>query len=226
MSSSYSFAGGGGSGGAVDSVNGQTGDVTLDAADVGADPAGTAAAEVTAYAEDADHDYTPADYGFLAWVGDPGYIGGSLAVGANMVHLMRIKLPRAMTITNVIHRQTGTPTLTSNQNFAALYDTAGNRVAVSADQTTAWGAAGLKTTAMTTPYAAPAGFIYAALLFNGSGMPNLGRFGTASAFNNAGLSAANLRFASTASGQTSMPTTITMANLVDDTTAALWCAVS
>ncbi len=38
--------GGGGGGGAVDSVNGETGVVVLDAADVGADPAGTAAALV------------------------------------------------------------------------------------------------------------------------------------------------------------------------------------
>lgn len=43
---SAAIIGGGGGGGAVDSVNGQTGVVVLDAADVGADPAGTAAALV------------------------------------------------------------------------------------------------------------------------------------------------------------------------------------
>lgn len=42
-------AGGGGGGGAVDSVNGKTGVVVLTAADVGADPAGTAAGLVTAH---------------------------------------------------------------------------------------------------------------------------------------------------------------------------------
>lgn len=45
-------AGGGGSGGAVDSVNGQTGTVVLDAGDVGADASGTAAAAVSAHEAD------------------------------------------------------------------------------------------------------------------------------------------------------------------------------
>ena len=44
-----SAAGGGGGGGAVDSVNGQTGTVVLGAADIGADPTGTAAAAVAAH---------------------------------------------------------------------------------------------------------------------------------------------------------------------------------
>jgi len=47
-------ASGGGGSSAVDSVNGQTGDVVLDAADVGADPAGTAASAVSAHATAAD----------------------------------------------------------------------------------------------------------------------------------------------------------------------------
>ncbi|MFI6909869.1 hypothetical protein ACIBKY_52015 [Nonomuraea sp. NPDC050394] len=45
-------AGGGGGGGAVSSVNGFTGDVELDSADIGADPAGTAAAAVTVHEAD------------------------------------------------------------------------------------------------------------------------------------------------------------------------------
>lgn len=50
-------AGGGGGGGAVDSVNGQTGVVVLDAGDVGADPAGSAAAAQAA-SQPADSDLT------------------------------------------------------------------------------------------------------------------------------------------------------------------------
>jgi hypothetical protein len=49
---SLSTDGGGGEGGAVDSVNGQDGVVVLDAADVGADPEGTAAAAVAALTSD------------------------------------------------------------------------------------------------------------------------------------------------------------------------------
>jgi hypothetical protein len=52
VSSSYSFAGGGSGGGAVDSVNEQTGAVVLDAGDVGADPAGTATSAVSGHSAD------------------------------------------------------------------------------------------------------------------------------------------------------------------------------
>jgi hypothetical protein len=46
-------------GGAVDSVNGQTGVVSLDADDVGADPAGTAAALLTGTISDSDTTHAP-----------------------------------------------------------------------------------------------------------------------------------------------------------------------
>jgi hypothetical protein len=49
----------GGGGGAVDSVNGQTGVVVLDATDVGADPAGTAAALLTGTISDSDTTHAP-----------------------------------------------------------------------------------------------------------------------------------------------------------------------
>lgn len=48
-----------GGGGAVDSVNGQTGVVVLDAGDVGADPAGTAAALLTGTISDSDTTHAP-----------------------------------------------------------------------------------------------------------------------------------------------------------------------
>lgn len=175
----------------------------------------------------ADHGYSPADYGLLAWVGDPGYLAGSLTTTAGVIHLLKIKLPKAVTITNVVHRQTGGAiSLTSGQNFAALYDTSGNRVAVTADQTTNWSTAGYKTSPLTATYDAPTGFIYVALLFNGTTPPNMPRYGTATLFNNGGLAADALRFAQTGSSETSMPTTITMASLVDDATAAFWAGVS
>lgn len=49
----------GSGGGAVDSVNGQTGVVVLDAGDVGADPAGTAAALLTGTISDSDTTHAP-----------------------------------------------------------------------------------------------------------------------------------------------------------------------
>jgi hypothetical protein len=173
-----------------------------------------------------DHGYSPADYGLLGWVGDPGYLAGSLAVTAGIIHLLKVKLPKAVTISNIVHRQSGTPTLTADQNFAALFDAAGNRVAVTADQTTAWGTSGTKVSALTSSYAASAGFIYVGLLFNGSTPPNLPRYGQSTVFANVGLTAANLRFAQSGSSLTSMPSSITMSSNVDDATGAFWAGVS
>jgi hypothetical protein len=42
--------------------------------------------------------------------------------------------------------------LTSGQNFAALYDSSKNLVGITADQATAWGTTGEKVMALTTPY--------------------------------------------------------------------------
>jgi hypothetical protein len=175
-----------------------------------------------------DHAYSPADYGLLAWVGDPGAMAGSLTITAGIIHLLKIKLPKAITISNIVHRQSGgTISLTSGQNFAALFDTSGTQVAITADQTTNWGTAGYKTSALTAPYAAAAGFIYVAFLFNGSTPPNLPRYNTtATFFNNAGLAASALRFAQSGSGLTSMPSSITMSGLIDDATASFWAGVT
>ena len=54
-------------------------------------------------------------------------------------------------------------------SLLGLYDTAGTRLAVSADQGTAWQSTGLKTVAMTTPYAVPAtGLYYGAIIATAS----------------------------------------------------------
>lgn len=172
-----------------------------------------------------DHGYSPADYGLLAWVGDPGYLAGSLAVPAGIVHLLRIKVTKAVTISNIVLQLGGSSiVLTAGQNFAALFDTSGNRLAVTADQSSNWATAGTKTSALTAPYAAAAGFYYVGILFNGSAPPNLGRFGQVSAFNNVGVSP--MRFAQYSSGVTAMPSTIPMGSIVADATAAWWAGVS
>lgn len=56
----------GGGGGSVDSVNGQTGDVVLDAGDVGADPAGTAVTAVATHSADTTNVHGIVDTAVLA----------------------------------------------------------------------------------------------------------------------------------------------------------------
>jgi hypothetical protein len=66
-----------GAGGAVDSVNGETGAVVLDAGDVGADPAGTASAERADHESDVNHANLPTSDQKAALAGTGGTPSGS-----------------------------------------------------------------------------------------------------------------------------------------------------
>lgn len=160
-------------------------------------------------------DFTPADHAMLLWTADPGVISGSgfqLALGR--VYLSKIKVNAPVTVSNMhYHVETAGTSLTAGQCFVGLYDSSGNRVAVSSDQATAMASTGAKTAAFTASAALSVGYYYAAFLANGAGtVPNVsggsGNSGVAS--NN--LSTAASRSLNTGTGNTSLPTAITMAS--------------
>jgi hypothetical protein len=175
-----------------------------------------------------DYEFTPADYGLKAWVGDPGKLAGGIQVPGGIVRLLKVKIPKAITIANVVvYIKGASMALTSGQNFVALYDTSGNRVGVSADMTSAFMAAtagATVTCALTSAYSAPAGFVYAAVLFNGSNTPNMGRFQNAPEYSNVNLTVP--RFGMFGSGLTSMPANITPGSIVSDATGGFWAGLS
>lgn len=120
----------------------------------------------------------PADVGFKAWTFDPVQNEGNHTLTSGRAEFIRIRLGAAASITGVgFHLQTNGATLTAGQNFAALYDTSGNRLAISADQSTAWtsGAGDNKSSAFTAPYVASAGDYFVAFLAVGSTPPVIGR---------------------------------------------------
>lgn len=162
--------------------------------------------------------YVPGDANLLTWAYDPSMATNSFAVLAGILYLIKVKLPVASTITDLL---VGTATagsgLTAGQNWAALYNSSGTRVGVTADQTTPWQTSANISMALTTPYAAAAGTYYVGLLSNGTTRPAFAR-GSGNPIVNFGLGAGSNRYSTFGTAQTTAPTSIT---LVDAAAAAV-----
>lgn len=169
---------------------------------------------------------TPAANSLALWNFDPVAASANTTVTAGKVWLLAIQVLAARTITNlIVNVNSNAVGGTAGQNWAALYDSTGARVGLTADQTTAWGSNGDKFMALTAPYAAAVGTYYVALLANAvtstmkviAGSPsNLAA--------NVGIAAAPFRFNSGLSGQTTMPANLTLSSFSSD--FPLWCAAS
>lgn len=175
------------------------------------------------------YEWDPADHNFLAWTVDPGVLPATSSAlsSAGTLHLVRLHVPTAISVTNiVIYVSVAGSTLTAGQCFAALYTAAGARVAVTADQATAWASTGVKTMALASgPFSLTAGDHYVGMWFNGTTGPTLARSaGLGAAITNIGLSAPNLRCATADTGLT----TAAPATLGAQTAAGIlwWVALS
>ncbi|MFJ4649460.1 hypothetical protein ACIP6Q_39000 [Streptomyces bobili] len=174
--------------------------------------------------------WAPLDHGLTAWTFDPASCTGSgTTLSAGFIYLVELILRQPATISRV-HAVLGAAGagLTAGHCLAGLYDTAGNRVAVTADMATTWNSAGNKSMLLTAPYAAPAGKYYVALLFNGTTSPSFACGSTHGATftpGNAALSAGNYRFCRSSAGQTALPATIALAGFTPDANN-VWAAAS
>jgi hypothetical protein len=121
--------------------------------------------------------------------------------------------------------------LTAGQCFAALYDASGNRLAVSADISSALTSASANNP-LVIPFSSSATIavgdkVYAALLANGTTMPQLGRCGTtaSAATGNAGMTATTgFRYGRFGTTATSMPSTFSVSTQTAGTN--LWFGLS
>jgi hypothetical protein len=161
-----------------------------------------------------DPTFTPADHGLITWTQDPATLGADVDTTATgTIYLMKVKIVNRATVVTNVHIAIGTAGtgLTSGQNLVGLYDSSGTRLAVSADQTTAYGTAGLKTIPLTAAQTLAVGSYYIAFLSNGSTPPKLLRGHSFSASGlNANLTTGAARFLNTANGQTTLPASITL----------------
>jgi hypothetical protein len=170
----------------------------------------------------------PSDMGYAAWGYDPAMVTGSTTPTSGTLQILRINLKQAQAISKILlYVNTAGTTLTSGQNFAGLYDSTGARLDLTADQTTAWGSAGLKTMALVGgSVTRAAGDYYVIFVSNATTTPAFGRTGTLNAtLYNGNGAAATYRFATGSTGQTTLPSSITpSANTAGGT--AYWCAVA
>lgn len=171
----------------------------------------------------------PATQGLKAAPFDVALSNGSVAIASGTVHMVEVVITEPTTLNSAVAVVfTAGSGLTSAQNFAALYNAAGTRIAVTADQTTAWGTAGVKTMAFTAPVAVAAGRYYVALLSNGTTPPAFLRGLSAGAIPqalNIGRTAADGRWTTGPTAQTTLPASVTMASRTL-AGAALWAGVA
>lgn len=173
--------------------------------------------------------FRPGDHNLLTWTMDPALTQGGTILTAGVLYLARMKLPEDSTVTNLITSvTTGGATLTSGQNFGALYTSTGTRIAITADQSASWTGSGAKTMALAGgPYALTAGTYYAALLANGTTPPTFLRgHGVSTSTLNIGVTAAaGGRSLTSGTSQTTPPASVTLASASLDF-KAWWFALS
>lgn len=165
--------------------------------------------------------------GMIAWNFNPNDAGSGNQTVSGTINLHKIFIPVTGTMTNsIVTVTTAGSGLTAGQNFVGLYNSAGTRLALTADQTTNWGTTGAKIAAFTSPpVISTPGFYYVAILSVGTTQPIFaGSAGFSNAYN-ANLTAATFTHADGPTAQTSLPASITMASNTSST-KSIWVALT
>lgn len=168
----------------------------------------------------------PAMSGVSAWNYDPETAGSGGLLVSGTLYLHKVIIDTAITANNIVIGVTvAGGTLTSGQNLCGIYDSNGNLLATSVDQTTAWGTNGGKACALTAPVALPAGTYYVAILSVGTTPITLAESpGFAVAYNNV-QTAAMLRHSTNGTSLTALPATRTLSSNVSSTRSS-WVGIS
>lgn len=172
-------------------------------------------AQITALGVDST--WHPADQGFISWSVDPASASNATALATGVMTVVRMAI-RAQTSVTVTSLEIGVNVagsgLTAGQNLAALYNSAGTRIGVTADQSGTWNSIGHKSMNLTAPVLVTPGLYWVGILSVGTTPPQILRATTAAAgSNNAGLTAANTRFGTIGAALTSPPASFTPATI-------------
>lgn len=180
----------------------------------------------------------PSDQNLLAWTYDPNMAGHVTAQSnagvAGRITLSRIILPNQITWSNIWIGLSGVDAGASLSNcYLGVYDADGSLQATTADiSSSLMSGATPKALALATPFTAAAGAYLIAMLLNGTWTTNSLTFKCSGAgiSTNAGLSAPDLRYSNLLAGQTSLPSSLTLANqstsIITTGWASQWYGVS
>lgn len=174
--------------------------------------------------------FTPNDHGYLNWSADPQTVVTSAGPASGSVRMVKLPLlPLQYTITTLhCYVATAGVGLVAGQCFAGLYDAAGTRVGVTADQSASWNSSSPKAMALTAPYIVTANApTWVALLFNGTslGFGAVGSVGGFADMFNTNLTTSTARFTLGPTAQTTLPASVTMASR-SFSSQSQWVAVS
>lgn len=156
---------------------------------------------------------SPVDDGLLGWAYDPVSAAATISAITGQIVRTRVKVPVGGLCRNILCEiKAAGVGLTAGQNLAAVYDSSGNQMGITADQSTAWATTGQKIMPLVTPVQLPPGTYFVCLLsVFATTAPGWSRSGAVSTANYG--TAAQLRFAIQAnSGQTTLPPTINLAS--------------
>ena len=156
----------------------------------------------------------PQDHGLTHWTFSPAtnMVGSTITSGTVSMSKLWVRQPVTIAQVGVGVTAAGVA-LVAGQNFLGLYDSAGNRLGVTADQSVPWATLGYKQAALGAPVPLTAGYYYVAVLTNAGTSPSFAR-GSAltSSIANANLTATDGAYTTGPVGQTTLPVSITMAS--------------
>lgn len=164
--------------------------------------------------------------GFISWDYDPENVSGSGNIlTSGTIYLHKLYLQAGTTVNSIAAGiQVAGSTLTAGQSLMGIYNSAGTRVGVTADQSASWVSPGYKSAALTSPYSVvTAGFHHIALLSVGTTPPTFYSTNAPSSLFNGNTSGATLRHATNATAQTTLPSSLTLSSNVS-TSANSWAA--
>jgi hypothetical protein len=157
----------------------------------------------------------------------------SAALTSGLIYLLRINLSGAsITVTNVLLGvYTAGSSLTLNECWCGLYDNNGNEIGISANQSSNWTTAGLKSMALAGgPFTGTWPFVDVAVLSNGSTNPIFARAsggGVGVAMANLNATGAGLMCSVNGTGATVLPGSFTYSsNSTANNPQSIWCGVS
>ena len=159
--------------------------------------------------------WTAQDQGFISWTGDPAGMTNGTQPTNGVLYTQRHQVRKSATCVGPTIICTAAGTSPTNC-YVGLFDGSGNLIAVTADQASNWGSDGIKSPNWASSVNLVSGTYYTAVLNGGGTSPGVLRNGnTGSGYGgpaNVGL-AAPFRFGSIGTGQTAIPSSITLGSV-------------